>query len=138
MRRGTKSDIDRYNWRKIPRFPLRTPESHGHCTSFRSVAEADEPWFLPDPFVRHRRRRMRWAGLVARVGRTEILRGFWLRNMSKRDHLEDLGLDGRIVLYCGRVPVANAPGCTAVEGLLYKSWSLVIPTCTARCLHRRP
>ena len=25
-----------------------------------------------------------------------------------------------IVLYCGRVPAANAPGCTAAEGLLYK------------------
>ena len=23
-----------------------------------------------------------------------------------------------IVLYCGRVPAANAPGCTAAEGLL--------------------
>ena len=26
----------------------------------------------------------------------------------------------KIVLYCGRVPAANAPGCTAAEGLLYK------------------
>ena len=43
-----------------------------------------------------------------------------------------------IVLYCGRVPAANAPGCTAAEGLLYKPWSLVFRTCTARCLHQRP
>ena len=43
-----------------------------------------------------------------------------------------------MVLYCGRVPAANAPGCTAAEGLLYKPWSLVIPTCIARCLHQRP
>ena len=43
-----------------------------------------------------------------------------------------------IVLYCGRVPAANAPGCTAAEGLLYKPWSLVVPICTARCLHQRP
>ena len=42
------------------------------------------------------------------------------------------------VLYCGRVPATNAPGCTATEGLFYKSWSLVVPTCTARCLHHRP
>ena len=46
--------------------------------------------------------------------------------------------DSCIVLYCGRVPAANAPGCTAAEGLLYKPWSLVVPTCTARCLHQRP
>ena len=37
----------------------------------------------------------------------------------------------RIVLYCDRVPAADAPGCTAAEGLLYKPWSLVVPTCTA-------
>ena len=36
------------------------------------------------------------------------------------------------------VPVANASWCTAAEGLLYKPWSLVVPTCTARCLHQRP
>ena len=42
------------------------------------------------------------------------------------------------LLYCGRVPAAKAPGCTAAEGLLYKPWSLVVPTSTARCLHQRP
>ena len=40
--------------------------------------------------------------------------------------------------YCGRVPAANVPGSTAAEGLLYKPWSLVVSTCTARCLHQRP
>ena len=43
-----------------------------------------------------------------------------------------------IVLYCGRIPATNAPACTAVEGLLYKPRSLVVPTCIARCLHQRP
>ena len=42
------------------------------------------------------------------------------------------------VMLCCRVPAANAPGCTAAEGLLHKPWSLVISTCTARCLHQRP
>ena len=27
------------------------------------------------------------------------------------------------------VPAASAPECTAAEGLLYKPWSLVVPTC---------
>ena len=40
-------------------------------------------------------------------------------------------------MYCSRVPAAKPPGCTASEGLLYKPWSLVVPTCTARCLHQR-
>ena len=43
-----------------------------------------------------------------------------------------------IVLYCGSVPAANAPGCTAAEGFLCKPWSLFVPTCTTRCLHQRP
>ena len=42
-----------------------------------------------------------------------------------------------IVLYCGRVPAANAPGFTVAEGLLYIHWSLVVPTYIARCLHQR-
>ena len=29
-------------------------------------------------------------------------------------------------MLCGRVPAANAPGCTAAEGLLYKPWFLVV------------
>ena len=45
----------------------------------------------------------------------------------------------RTVMYvCNRVAAANAPECTAAEGLLYKPWSLIVPTCTARCLHQRP
>ena len=44
-----------------------------------------------------------------------------------------IGLDLKLaVLYCGRVPAANAPWCTAAEGLFYKPWSLVIPTCSER------
>ena len=29
-------------------------------------------------------------------GRGEVYTGFWWGNLRKRDHLEDLGLDGRI------------------------------------------
>ena len=31
-----------------------------------------------------------------------------------------------ILLYCGRVPAANARGCTTAEGLLYKPETLVV------------
>jgi hypothetical protein len=34
----------------------------------------------------------RWAGHVARYT------GFWWGNLRERDHLEDLGLEGRIIL----------------------------------------
>jgi hypothetical protein len=43
-------------------------------------------------------RRMRWAGHVARMGRGEMLTGFWLGGLKARDHWEDLGVGGRITL----------------------------------------
>jgi hypothetical protein len=43
-------------------------------------------------------RRMRWAGHVARMGRGEVHTGFWWGDLRGRDHLEDLGVDGRIKL----------------------------------------
>jgi hypothetical protein len=41
---------------------------------------------------------MRWAGNVARTERMEIHTGFWWENLEEREHLEDLGLDGKIIL----------------------------------------
>ena len=38
-------------------------------------------------------RRMRWAGHGA-----VVYTGFWWRNLKERDHLEDPGTDGRIIL----------------------------------------
>jgi hypothetical protein len=43
-------------------------------------------------------RRMRWAGHVARMGREGVRRGFWWRNLREWDHLEGLGINGRITL----------------------------------------
>jgi hypothetical protein len=43
-------------------------------------------------------RRMRWAGHVARMGRGEVFKGFWLGGLKARDHWEDLGVGGRITL----------------------------------------
>jgi hypothetical protein len=47
--------------------------------------------------VRVIKSRMRWAGHVARMGR-EVITGFGLGNQRERDHLEDLNVDGRIIL----------------------------------------
>ena len=41
---------------------------------------------------------MRWAGHVARVGeRTDACRVLW-GSLKERDHLQDLGVDGAIIL----------------------------------------
>jgi hypothetical protein len=31
------------------------------------------------------------------MGRGEVYRGFWWRNLRERDHLEELGVDRRII-----------------------------------------
>jgi hypothetical protein len=40
---------------------------------------------------------MRWAGHVARMGE-EVYTGFWWGNLRERDHLQDPGVDGRIII----------------------------------------
>jgi hypothetical protein len=43
---------------------------------------------------------MRWAGHAERRrGRREMHAGWW-RNMEEGDHLEDLGVDRKIILKC--------------------------------------
>jgi len=48
--------------------------------------------------VRVIKSRMRWAGNLACMGREEVYTGFWCGNLRGKDHLEDPGIDGRIVL----------------------------------------
>jgi hypothetical protein len=43
-------------------------------------------------------RRMRWAGLVARMGKGKAYTGFWWRKLMERDYLEETRVDGRIIL----------------------------------------
>ena len=44
------------------------------------------------------KKRMRWAGHVARMGRGKVCTGFWWGNLREKDHWEDPDLDGRIIL----------------------------------------
>jgi len=43
-------------------------------------------------------RRMRWAGHVAHRGRVEAYTGVWWGKLRERYHLENPGVDGRIIL----------------------------------------
>ena len=41
---------------------------------------------------------MGWAGSLARMGTEEVYVGFWWGDLMEKDHFEDLGIDGRIIL----------------------------------------
>jgi len=41
---------------------------------------------------------MRWVGVVARMGGTEMRIAFWCRNLKERDCLVDAVVGGRIIL----------------------------------------
>jgi hypothetical protein len=76
---GPKSEEDG-SWRK-----LHNDELHDLYSS-------------PNIFRVIKSRRMRWVGHVARMG--EVFTGFWLGSRKARDHWEDLGVGGRIIIKC--------------------------------------
>jgi hypothetical protein len=43
-------------------------------------------------------RRVRWVGHAAHMQRGEVYTGLWWENMMERDHWEDSGIDGRMIL----------------------------------------
>jgi len=44
--------------------------------------------------------RMRWVGHMVHMGKGEVLAGLWWRNQRERDCLEELNMQGRIILKC--------------------------------------
>jgi hypothetical protein len=44
-----------------------------------------------------KRRRTKWTGHVERIGKMRNSYNIWLENLKGRDHLEDLGVDGKIL-----------------------------------------
>ena len=45
-----------------------------------------------------RSRRMGWAELVARMGDRRYRTGFWYEELREGDHLQDPGVDGKLIL----------------------------------------
>jgi hypothetical protein len=41
---------------------------------------------------------MRWEGNVAHMGERKVVHSVWWENLRERNHLEDPGVDGRIIL----------------------------------------
>jgi hypothetical protein len=48
-------------------------------------------------------RRMRWAGRAARMGKRRSVYRVLVGNLKERDHLKDLGVDGRRIRWLGHV-----------------------------------
>jgi len=43
-------------------------------------------------------RKMKWSGRIERIGRGKVRARLWWGNLTERDHLENPGVDGRIIL----------------------------------------
>jgi hypothetical protein len=76
---GTKRDEVTGEWRKLHNEELNYLYSSPHI--IRIIKS----------------KRMRWAGHVARLNRGEVHTGFGLGRYKRKDHLEDLGIDGKII-----------------------------------------
>jgi hypothetical protein len=68
----------------------------GECRKLHTK-ELNDLYSSPN-IVRMMNSRIRWAGHVARMGREQAYTGFCWGNLRERDHLEDLGLDRKIIL----------------------------------------
>ena len=75
-------------------FGLRRDEVTGEWRKLHNE-ELSDLYCSPNIVRVMKLRRMRWAGHVARVGER---RGVYRVLVGKRDHLEDPGVDGRIIL----------------------------------------
>jgi hypothetical protein len=72
-------------------------EEEGCCRKLHND-ETHSPYSSLNIFRVIKSRRMRWTGHVTRMERGEVFTGFRLGGPKRRDHWEDLGIEGKITL----------------------------------------
>jgi hypothetical protein len=77
---GAKRDEVTGEWRK-----LHNEELYGLYSALNFI------WVI-------KLRRIRWVGYVARMEKGEVQKELWRGDLSERNNLEDLDVDGRIML----------------------------------------
>ena len=76
------------------------PKRDGVTGEWRKLHEEElnSLYYLPNIVRVIKSRRMRWTGHVACMGRGKAYTGFLWGNLRERDHLENPGVNGRIIL----------------------------------------
>jgi len=69
----------------------------GKTTKWCGSGRRSALYCLPN-IIRTIESRVRWVGNVAQILSREVHIGFWYGNLRESDHLEDLGIDKRIIL----------------------------------------
>jgi len=62
------------------------------------IEELNDPYCSSNNILVIKSRKMRWEGHVACMGTGEERTGFWWGDLTERDHLEDLCVDGKMIL----------------------------------------
>jgi len=70
------------------------------------------------------------GGACSSMGRGEVDKGFWWGYVTERDHLEDLGVDGRIQFKCIFKCDAGHGECENHYVLKQFSYFLVVKLCS--------
>jgi hypothetical protein len=60
--------------------------------------ELNDLYSWPNIIQAIKSRRIRWVEHVARMGKREVHAGFWWGDLREGDHLEDPGINGRVLL----------------------------------------
>ena len=76
---------------------LKRDEVTGECRKLH-IVELNDLYSSPNIVRVIKSRRKRWAGYVARMGESRYVYRVLVGSLRGRDHLEDPGIDGRILL----------------------------------------